>query len=542
MKISFAGPRPRPAGAGSTRREPGLPELRAALVAMAAILGGSASVILLVPASQRRTDFMLQAVMLALSFARTARAADLLERTIGVALLPAIATMIAAAHALVFRHPIIDDAFLVMVVFVSIWIRRFGPRAGRIGIAAALPVVAILVVRTTASSPGDAYALWMGVAALSSALWVCVLQWVARRSGFIADAPPPKPAAAEVLPAPAARAPGPPRMLPSTRMALQMGAALIAASVIGCLVVPAHAEWAMITAFIVCSGARGRGDVVYKAALRVVGAVIGTAAGTWLAWVFGPRNAWAIVAIFAILTVATWLRSRNYAYWAGGFTAALALLYSLHGDTSPALLVIRLKAIMIGALLGVAGSSLLFPIKTADIARRRIADALAALADLIGPEAHAPDSLARRRTRFEDAIEQIEQISAPLQAHRRLFRVIRSRPQIADAIDGVRQCGEPAGVIARETAAGNVAAEAEIDRLKAELLANINAIRRAIGRRPGPPCRPLQVAEFEGTGPILDEGRDPTRPQMKSAIREIDAALARLARVFVPDAQERVGK
>jgi uncharacterized membrane protein YccC len=203
---------------------------------------------------------------------------------------------------------------------------------------------------------------------------------------------------------------------------------------------------------------------------------------------------------------------------------------------------IRVEAIMIGAVLGVLASSLLFPIRTADIARRRIADALAALADFIGSEEHAPDSRARRRTRFEDAIEQIEQISAPLEAHRRLFRYIRSRPHIADAIDAVRQCREPAGVIACETAAGNIAAEAEIDRLKAEVLTNINAIRRAIGRRPDPLYRPLQVAEFEGISPILDEGRDPTRPQMKRAILEIDAALARLARVFVPDAQESEGK
>ena len=523
------------------RHEPGLGELRLALVAMAGMLASGASVILLVPVAHRRIDFTLQAVMLALSFARTARGADLRDRSIGLALLPAIAMTIAAVHALAFRHPIIDDAFLVMIVSVSIWIRRFGPRASGIGISAVLPVVAILVVRTAASSPGDAYALWMGLAALLSVLWVFVLQWAARSIGFIASTPSPKRVSEDAQTAQRPGTAATPRMLSSTRMALQMGAALFAAGVIGRLVFPTHGEWAMITAFIVCSGARGRGDVVYKAALRIVGAVIGTAVGTWLAWVFGPRNAWAIVAIFGVLTVATWLRSRNYAYWAGGFTAALALLYGLQGETSPALLMVRIEAIMIGALLGVMASSLLFPIRTADLARRRIANALAALADFIGSKELDPDVLAQRRTQFEDAIDQIDEIAPPLEAHRRLSRYIQSRPHIADAIDAVRQCREPARAIVRETAAGDVATEPEIARLKAAVLANINAVRRAIGRRPGLPCRPLPVLETEAPGLNLDEGRAPTEPEMNRAIREIDAAVARLARVFVPDAREGEG-
>ncbi len=47
------------------------------------------------------------------------------------------------------------------------------------------------------------------------------------------------------------------RLLPSTRMALQMGLALAAAFLVGHLAYPDHWTWAVLTAFIVCSGARG---------------------------------------------------------------------------------------------------------------------------------------------------------------------------------------------------------------------------------------------------------------------------------------------
>ena len=47
-------------------------------------------------------------------------------------------------------------------------------------------------------------------------------------------------------------------------MALQMGVALSAAFAIGLLFFPQHWGWSVLTAFIVCSGARGRGDAAYK--------------------------------------------------------------------------------------------------------------------------------------------------------------------------------------------------------------------------------------------------------------------------------------
>jgi uncharacterized membrane protein YccC len=50
-------------------------------------------------------------------------------------------------------------------------------------------------------------------------------------------------------------------------MAIQLAVALTAAFLLGWLLFPEHAMWVVLTAFLVCSGNRGRGDVVHKSAL-----------------------------------------------------------------------------------------------------------------------------------------------------------------------------------------------------------------------------------------------------------------------------------
>ncbi len=45
-----------------------------------------------------------------------------------------------------------------------------------------------------------------------------------------------------------------------------------------------------LTAFIVCSGNRGRGDVAHRAAMRLAGAGAGTLAATALSGVFTPGD------------------------------------------------------------------------------------------------------------------------------------------------------------------------------------------------------------------------------------------------------------
>ncbi len=119
----------------------------------------------------------------------------------------------------------------------------------------------------------------------------------------------------------------------------------------------------VLTAFVVASGNRGRREVIAKSGLRVAGAAGGTVFATVLAGAFVPDDHWAIVAIFAALGLACWLREFSYGYWAAGVTAALALLYDYFGEHGPGLLVTRLGEIVIGAIIAVTASWFIAPVK-----------------------------------------------------------------------------------------------------------------------------------------------------------------------------------
>ncbi|MBO3675613.1 FUSC family protein [Streptomyces sp. NEAU-YJ-81] len=157
---------------------------------------------------------------------------------------------------------------------------------------------------------------WAAVTALVAVAWGTPLMWVAQRIGFVR-----RPPAADVV-----TAAGPARggMPAGTRMALQMAAASAAAFTAGRMLWPDHWAWVVLTAFLVCSGARSRADALVKGVWRTVGASVGTVVAGAVAGSFGPRSDAVVVLIFAVLTVATWLRELSYAYWAGCVTAVLS--------------------------------------------------------------------------------------------------------------------------------------------------------------------------------------------------------------------------
>ncbi|WP_369035628.1 FUSC family protein [Streptomyces adonidis] len=499
-------------------------ELRNSVVIMAAVLASYGSALLLEDAAHLHVDIVIQSVALAWTLAWTQRDADLVDRALGFLVLPLVAMAAAWADRLMSDHTVAGDALFAVAVAGSLWIRRFGPRATRAGTLAALPFVATLVVQGPIGLPAaarDGHVLWMGLVALIAACCVLVVQVAAGYAGLGARVHLRRSAARPVS-VPPQRAPGGKgrgRLLPSTRMALQMGIALGVAFLVGHLAYPDHWTWAVLTAFIVCSGARGRGDVLYKGATRTFGAAFGTAAATGIVGLFGPGDPWAIVLLFTVLALATWLRPLNYTYWAACITAAFSLLYGYFGEADLDILGQRLEAIAVGAVIGVVASWLIAPVRTVDVVRRRVADALAALADVLRTQAVrdsdslSPDGeLPRHRARFDVAVGLLDQIAPPLRTHRGLLRRVRAgqpSPHLADAVDAVHACVEPVRTLTEQPQRAG-AADAEA------VLANVALVRRAIGRVPGPAYQPAVV-------------------QM-GAVREIDAALGRIAEVFPPAA------
>lgn len=395
------------------RFDPGLVGLREAAVTMVATLASFATALVIAHLAHLSTSIVILAVALTLSIGRTGQRPDRRGgRSLALAavVLPLVSVAANEIGTRIFRQPDLGDALFVLAISATIWARRLGPAARRIAAFATFPLVAMLIVPAPIVSANGSAAdarWWSALVAVIALGWATGARLAAEHSGILPAAAVP-PSAQPAAPPAAAPARGGRRIAPSTKMALQMAAALAAAFAVGRTLFGAHWTWVVLTAFIVSSGNRGRGDVAYKAALRLTGAAAGTLAATALSGVFPPGDPWSIVAIFAVLAVGLWLRSVNYAFWAGGMTAALALLYGYYGERGISLLGDRLAAIGVGAALAVAAAWLLLPVRTTDILRRDIGLALRALDDYLAGLTDDPAAAPTREARFRHAVGLLE--------------------------------------------------------------------------------------------------------------------------------------
>lgn len=460
--------------------------MRATVVTMTATLATFGSAWLIEDLAHLHTDMVVLAVVLAVMSGRTQRANDRRDRLISVAVLPPAAAVAGAIGLLTDRHTVAGDTLMVLAVAGAIWIRRFGPRFAKAGTQATLPFIAGLVTPVPPSD-GAAHLLWAALLALIAVAWVTAAQVIAAHAGVTATPPcrypttPSRPTTA--------------RIPASTRMAVQMAAALAAAYLVAHRLYPDHWTWVVLTAYIVASGNRGRGDVVHKGGLRIAGAAVGTVLATPLAGTFPTGDKWAIVVIFAILTLATWLRSISYAFWAGSVTAALVFLYGYFGESGAGLLRTRLEGIAYGAAMALAASWWILPVRTQDVIRRRLADTLAVLTDYLAATRRDPGRLHHHQTRFDHALAQLEQVAAPLRRYRFLLRRRGPGTHPADTIPALRRCRTSIHDLTKSTAADpELLTDPDVATALSTLLANVIATRRAMSSTPAtttsPPAAP----------------------------------------------------
>lgn len=416
--------------------------LRPAVIATAAMLLSFGSGLLLERAARLNVDIVFLTVVLSMSLTRTQRGSDRRRRAVNVVVLPLVAVAAGEIGRVMLHHQNLGDTMFVVALSAGIWLRRFGALATRVGALVAMPFIALMVTPLPAP-PTDAAPWWGAVATLIALAWSWITEALAVRVGFMRLDP-----AAAKGHAPAAKPAARRKGLPvSDRMALQMALSLGGAFALGRWLFPHHWPWMVLTAFIVTSGNRGRGDVVHKALLRFVGAATGTIAAALLAGLFPPHAPAAVGVILATLAVATWLRMISYAYWAGCVTAVLSVLYGYFGEDSAKLLPTRLEEIVLGALLAVAVAWFVFPIPTANVVRARVADALAALSDFLAAARHDPGDLTAHSARFAATAHRLGEVARPVTAHRRWIRRRGAHP--ADALEAVRGCVGPVGRIAK---------------------------------------------------------------------------------------------
>ncbi len=388
---------------------------KSAVVSVASMLIGLGAGLALTRFWHLAPGTVVLATVVGMSLGRTQQSATWPDRAAGLVVVPLVAAGSAALSGLlVGRLAALGSAVFVLGLSATVWGRRFGPRATTLGTLAVLPLLSLLFAPS--GSP-----LWSGVTAAVVFLLVSAMQVVVGSGEPVVR----QRSSAAV----------------STRMAVQLAAALTAAFVVGRLVWPTHWQWVVLTAFIVCSGNRGRGDVLHKSVLRVFGAAVGTLAATGLFAVCTPSGAGCVAAILVVLVAGIVLRPISYAYWAACVTAAMALLLGLLGQNAAPLLLTRLGAIVVGGVLGVAASWLVLPVRSRDVAGKRIAAARRAIEHL--RSAGDDDEAARAaRTAVRQAIAQLDLIAPAFNAHRRLHRLLpgsrRDRRFLADTFDEIR--------------------------------------------------------------------------------------------------------
>ncbi|MGI5242765.1 FUSC family protein [Dactylosporangium sp. CA-139066] len=340
---------------------------------------------------------------------------------VGAVVVAAFAVLFHAAHAY-------GDAFFVVAVAAATAARALGPAAGRLGRALVLPLIGMLLAPVN-PGPHPAQTLaWATLAVFVAEAYVLLARLI-RRTDAEEELPSTAPARVHVW------------------RGVQSALALTLAFAIGQTCFGEHWAWTVISAYTVGAAARSRGDALLRGAHRTLGALGGTLVATVLALAIGERPAVAVALLLAILAAAYYLRQFGYAWWAAGVTAALALLYSLLGVSGTAalpLLGARLLAVLIGALCAILPATLLAPIRTGAVLRKRTAEALRSARDgdyalaqrqvAALREAAAP-LLAIRRLRERRELMWVDALTAALPD----LRTLAERPQDPAALRRVRK-------------------------------------------------------------------------------------------------------
>jgi Fusaric acid resistance protein-like len=417
------------------------------------------------------------AVVLCLSLSRSQLDRDKRGRVEAAIVLPIVGLVAVGVGMLMHRVPWFGALVFVAGMFLSIWLRRFGPMARRAGSLIALPFVVLLTVPYIPSTPHSPIpvALVPVIVALLALLWVSAAHTLARRVRFLpALREPESPVSAPTVGSSL-------RPIASTRMAIQMAVALAVSFVIGYIYFAQRWAWIVLTAFIVVSGNRGRLDVAYKSMLRVLGAAAGTLVALSLSIHVGYHDTTSVVLILGAIFFGVWLRPLGYGWWALFVTLALALLQGFAGSSVPDILWPRLEEIMLGALVGVASAWFVLPVRSTSAVRRRIADALLSLSHALDPA-----NSARRPDDFVAAVAALKQMAPAFRASRLVTRYFRTI-QPADWVDTLVACTDPAiTLIEKGETSGSIrqaigAARKSI-REPGEILGALQALRRSLAQ------------------------------------------------------------
>ncbi|MFF5445693.1 FUSC family protein [Streptomyces sp. NPDC012888] len=264
------------------------------------------------------------------------------------ALLPAAGFPVLALATTLHGVPAARDAVFLAVVFCGVYARRWGPRGHALGIFAFMQ---FFVTQFLHAAPGQLPELYAAVTvALLASGAVRFLLWPIERRTPPAPAPPPLPGTG------LARA--------TTRQAVQATAACGFALAVGQVLSEERWYWAVGTAWWIFVNTASRGETLVRGFRRVLGTVVGVAAGVLIAVPLEgaalPTAALVAVCVFAIFYTAP----VSYSWMILAVTLMAGLLYGLLGVLDHGLLVLRLAETGVGALAAALAVVLVLPVTT----------------------------------------------------------------------------------------------------------------------------------------------------------------------------------
>ncbi|MFC4242715.1 FUSC family protein [Gryllotalpicola reticulitermitis] len=152
----------------------------------------------------------------------------------------------------------------------------------------------------------------------------------------------------------------------ATRQAVQAAVAGILAIIVGSLISGQRYYWAVIAAFVAFAGTGTRFDTTRKAVLRVAGTLAGLGAGILIAHATSGHTFAALVVIVVSIFCGNYLMRVSYGYMIFFITIMLSELYSILGEFSDSLLLLRLAETAAGAAIGILVALVVSPVSTRD--------------------------------------------------------------------------------------------------------------------------------------------------------------------------------
>ena len=257
---------------------------------------------------------------------------------------------------------------------------------------------------------------------------------------------------------------------PSTKAAIQVAVATSAATILGELISPDRWYWAVLTAFLVFTGASTRGEILSRAGHRVVGTIAGVLAGVLLSALVGNNQPMQLLLLVVCVFFAFYLVTVAYALLSFFVTVMLAMLYGLLGTFSIEVLELRIYETAAGGLVGIAAAYFIFSTGTRSTLISKIEDYLDQMSAIIdtgigavvqpGHETH----LVADMRKLDNALKDLVTAGKPLEmgpttrtrrGAKRLLRImtVSNRSSHALARAGVSASrGEPDSGPSQETA------------------------------------------------------------------------------------------